>query len=31
MGVAFGAFAVATCGLAFNLGGLVFGRRARKA
>ena len=30
-GVAVGAFAVGTFGLGFTLGGLVFGRRARKA
>ncbi len=30
-GVAIGAFAVGTFGLGFTLGGLVFGRRARKA
>ena len=29
--VAVGAFAVGTFGLGFTLGGLVFGRRARKA
>jgi hypothetical protein len=31
MGVAIGAFAVGTFGLGFTVGGLVFGRRARKA
>ncbi len=30
-GVAIGAFAVGTFGLGFTVGGLVFGRRARKA
>ena len=30
-GVAVGAFAVGTFGLGFTLGGLVFGRKARKA
>ena len=30
-GVAVGAFALGTFGLGFTLGGLVFGRRARKA
>jgi hypothetical protein len=30
-GVAIGAFAVGTFGLGLTLGGLVFGRRARKA
>lgn len=29
--VAIGAFAIGTFGLGFTLGGLVFGRRARKA
>jgi hypothetical protein len=30
-GLAIGAFAVGTFGLGFTLGGLIFGRRARKA
>ncbi len=30
-GIAIGAFAVGTFGLGFTVGGLVFGRRARKA